>query len=130
MTHDDTRALARRFFAAIEAGDAEAVAGCYAPDATIWHNYDDATQTRAENVAVLSGFVSRTRERRYTEIELKTWDGGFAQQHVLVAVARGGAVLRLPAALFCDVEDGRIVRLREYFDQAAVTVWRASADFA
>jgi ketosteroid isomerase-like protein len=126
----DNAQLARGFFAAIERGDTEAVAACYAPDATIWHNYDDVSQTRAENVTVLAGFVAATRERRYTEIELKTWGGGFAQQHVLVAVARGGAVLRLPAALFCDVADGRIVRLREYFDPAPVAAWRESPGFA
>ena len=122
--------LARRFFGAIERGDAAVVADCYAPDATIWHNYDDATQTRDENVAVLSGFVVRTRDRRYTEVDLTVWDGGFAQQHVLVATSRGGAVLRLPAALFCEVRDGRIVRLREYFDPAPVDAWRKDPHFA
>lgn len=122
--------LARRFFDAIERGDAATVADCYSPDATVWHNYDDATQSRDENVAVLSGFVSLTRERRYTEADLKVVPGGFAQQHVLVAVACGGAVLRLPAAIFCDVEDGRIVRLREYFDPAPVAAWRTGPQFA
>lgn len=130
MTEAEIRELANRFFAAIEQGDAAAVAGCYAPDAVIWHNYDRATQTRAENVEVLTGFVQRTRERRYTERDLKVFPGGFSQQHLLVATARGGAVLELPAALFCDVAEGRITRLREYFDPASVTAWRERPDFA
>lgn len=130
MTDAEIRDLADRFFAAIERGDPAAVEACYAPEALIWHNYDRACQTRAENVEVLKGFVERTRERRYAERDLKLFAGGFSQQHLLVAVARGGAVLELPAALFCDVAEGRISRLREYFDPAPVAAWRESADFA
>ena len=130
MSEPEIRALAQAFFDAIERGDAAAVEACYAPEASIWHNYDRAAQTRAENVATLAGFVERTRERRYTERDLKVYPGGFSQQHLLVATARGGAVLELPAALFCDVTDGRIVTLREYFDPAPVDAWRQSAQFA
>ena len=39
MTHPDD-ALAARFFAAIEAGDIDAIRAIYAPDARIWHNTD------------------------------------------------------------------------------------------
>lgn len=130
MTEAEIRELANRFFAAIEQGDPDGVAACYAPDAVIWHNYDRASQTRAENVEVLKGFVERTRARRYSERDLKVFPGGFSQQHLLVATARGGAVLELPAALFCDVADGRITRLREYFDPAPVAAWRERPDFA
>lgn len=130
MTEAEIRDLATRFFAAIEAGDPAGVEACYAADAKIWHNYDRASQTRAENVEVLSGFVERTRSRRYDDRDLKVYEGGFAQQHLLVAVSRGGAVLQLPAALFCDVENGRITRLREYFDPAPVETWRNRPDFA
>ena len=130
MTETEIRDLANRFFAAIEGGDPAGVEACYAPEAEIWHNYDRASQTRAENVAVLAGFVSRTSSRRYAERDLKVYAGGFSQQHLLIATSLGGAVLELPAALFCDAADGRITRLREYFDPAPVDAWRSRPDFA
>lgn len=130
MSDQENLDLANRFFAAIEGGDPAAVEACYAPEAEIWHNYDRASQSRAENVAVLKGFVERTRDRRYTERDLKPYAGGFSQQHLLVATSKGGAVLELPAALFCDVKDGKITRLREYFDQGAVIAWSSSPNFA
>lgn len=129
MTEAEIRDLANRFFAAIEGSDPAGVEACYAPDAEIWHNYDRASQSRAENVLVLKGFVQVTRARRYTERDLKVYAGGFSQQHLLVATSQGGAVLELPAALFCDVADGRITRLREYFDPAPVAAWRAEPNF-
>lgn len=130
MTEAEIRDLADRFFAAIQAGDPAGVEACYAADATIWHNYDRASQSKPENVAVLTGFVERTQSRSYQERDLKVYAGGFSQQHLLVAVSKGGAVLELPAALFCDVADGKITRLREYFDQAAVIAWSGAANFA
>jgi ketosteroid isomerase-like protein len=130
MTEAEIRNLANRFFAAIEGGDPTGVEACYAPDAEIWHNYDRASQTRAENVEVLKGFVARSRSRHYTERDLKVYADGFSQQHLLVATSLGGAVLELPAALFCDVADGRITRLREYFDPASVAAWQAQPNFA
>lgn len=130
MTEAEIRELATRFFAAIEGSDPAGVEACYSVDAEIWHNYDRASQTRAENVATLKGFVERTQSRRYQERDLKVYAGGFSQQHLLVAVSKGGAVLELPAALFCDVMDGRITRLREYFDPAPVEAWRNAANFA
>ena len=37
-TESDTRALAKRFFDAVETGDIATLHGCYAPGAKIWHN--------------------------------------------------------------------------------------------
>ncbi len=37
--------VAQRFIDAITIGDADAARSCYAPDADIWHNFDDITQT-------------------------------------------------------------------------------------
>lgn len=130
MTEAEIRDLANRFFAAIEGSDPAGVEACYAPEAEIWHNYDRASQSRAENVEVLKGFVQFTKSRHYGERDLKVYAGGFSQQHLLVATSNGGAVLELPAALFCDVKDGRITRLREYFDPAPVEAWRTQPNFA
>jgi ketosteroid isomerase-like protein len=53
-----------------------------------------------------------------------TFDGGFVHQHVLSGTRKDGARLSLPACLVCEVKDGRITRLDEYFDSARVAEFR------
>lgn len=127
---DEIRALAERFFKAVEDGDVATVTDCYDPQVVIWHGHTRQTQDRATNVATLTGFIARSRERRYTERKLIVVPGGFVQQHLLVAIANGGARLELPAALICEVAGGRITRLEEYFDNSPVIAWAQSPDFA
>ncbi len=120
----DIRALAKRFFDAVEQGDIATLYDCYAPDARIWHNTDGAEQTRDENAATLKGFVGRIRERVYANRRLEVFDGGFVQQHELHGVRADGVRLVLPACIVCAVQDGRITRLDEYFDSARVAEFR------
>lgn len=127
---DETRALAERFFRAVEEGDVETVANCYDPEVVIWHGHTRVAQDRATNVATLTSFIAHSRERRYTERKLILFPGGFVQQHLLVAIANGGARLELPAALICEVAGGRITKLEEYFDNSPVIAWAQSPDFA
>lgn len=130
MSDDAVRAVADRFFGAIEAGDVAAVRDSYAPDVVIWHGHTRQAQDRDANVATLTRFVAISRDRRYAERKLRVFADGFVQQHLLVATSTGGAVLELPAALICEVVDGRIARLEEYFDNAAVIAWSQAPDFA
>ena len=138
MTNDDDdvtgtdriRAVADRFFAAIEAGDVAAVREVYHPDVVIWHNTDGAESSRDENLAVLEGFIGRASDRRYTRRKLEVFAGGFVQQHVVTGVRRDGVRLELPACVICKVEGDHIVRLDEYFDSAALPAWFALDDDA
>lgn len=118
MSPADIEALANRFFDAIEAGDAEAVADCYDERVVIWHNYDRLEQGRDANLKVLRGMIRAFPQRTYADRDLKVFEGGFAQQHVLKATRTDGKRVELPAALICKVANGRIVRLDEYFDSA------------
>ena len=121
MSAPDAHAdLCRRFFDAIEAGEVETVAAIYAPDAVIWHNTDGLETGAAENLEVLRGVVRNLADRRYTDRRVVTYAGGFVQQHVLTGRLRNGRELRLPACIVCAVEGGRITRLDEYFDSAAL----------
>jgi ketosteroid isomerase-like protein len=121
---DATAALARRFFDAVEAGDIDTVYGCYAPGAKIWHNTDGLEQTRDENVATLRDFIRRIPTRSYAERRLNVFSGGFVHQHELRCVRADGVAVTLPACLVCQVSDGRITRLDEYFDSAQVAAFR------
>lgn len=123
MTPGEIGTLARRFFDAIEAGDVEAVSGCYADDAVIWHNTDGLANTKAENVATLTNFIRYIPERRYQDRRLTVFPGGFVQQHRLVGRRGDGVEVELTACIVCAVADGVITRLDEYFDAAQVAAW-------
>src|ERR1700740_2278591 len=85
------RALAKRFYDAVEAGDIESVGAIYAPDAVIWHNTDGLETSRDQNLETLKGFARLIPERRNAQRRLAVWAGGFAHQHVLEGVRRDGA---------------------------------------
>lgn len=128
MTDEAVRALAKRFFDCVEAGDVDGLVACYAPDARIWHNTDRAEQTPAENRATLNAMVARILDREYADRRLQVFPGGFVQQHVLKgARAHDGVRVELPACIVCQVTDGKVTRLDEYFDSAQVAAFRKSA---
>ena len=82
-TDDDIRALAERFFDAIEQGDITTMQGSFTPDAAIWHNTDEAIVTPEQTARTLTGMVARIKDRSYAERRLRIFPGGFVQQHAL-----------------------------------------------
>ena len=125
----DIRAMATRFFDAIEAGDIETMRTTFTPDAEIWHNTDELIVTPAQTAQTLTGMVARIKDHEYADRRLTAFPGGFVQQHVLKGkrVHDEGEV-RLPCAIICKVEDGKITRLDEYFDSAHVAEFRKYAN--
>jgi ketosteroid isomerase-like protein len=122
------RALARRFFDAIEAGDVDGLRACYAPHAEIWHNTDGRVSTREENVRTLRDFIARVPQRRYEKRRVHVFEGGFVQQHDLHCILSDHHhEIVLPACLVCRVEQDVIVRLDEYFDSARLAEFRRDA---
>lgn len=120
MGDDRTESLASAFFAAIERGDLDAVRELYAPDVEVWHNVTGRTQTREENLGLLRYFTGRVSERRYEVLARDLFPGGFVQRHVLHGKLASGEVIAAPVCLVVYVSDGRIERLFEYLDPAAV----------
>lgn len=118
-------ALAERFTRAIELGDIEAVTACYAPEARIWHNFDNAEQTVEENLKVLRWMARALPERRYDILRRVAIPGGYVQQHVLTGRRPNGEAFAMPACLVVEVGDGRIRRLDEYLDPAQAAVLSA-----
>jgi ketosteroid isomerase-like protein len=126
---NDIRDMARRFFDAIEAGDIETMRSSFAPDAEIWHNTDELIVTRDQTAQTLTGMVARIKDRKYADRQLTAFPGGFVQQHVLTGVrVHDDVAVRLPCAIICKVENGRITRLDEYFDSAHVAEFRKFAN--
>ncbi len=64
----DALEVARRLFAAIEAGDVDAVRDLYSDDAVVWHNNDGVAQSRDQNVRTLAWVVEHQADRRYEEV--------------------------------------------------------------
>ncbi len=114
-----------RLVAAIAAGDVEGVRAIYAPDATIWHNFDQRDQSPDENLLTLVDLHRRASNLQYTEIRRFVAPDGFVQQHVLTGDARGGP-LKMPAMIRFWVEGGRITRLEEYLDTRQAMVLYAA----
>lgn len=123
---EEALALADRFVRAIEAGDLEAVRACYASDARIWHNTDGVEQDVEDNLKVLAWMARKLPGRRYRLLRREALADGFLQQHVLEAGLPDGAPWRLPACLVVKVAEGRITRLDEYLDSAAVATLMAA----
>ncbi len=124
MDERATLELADRFFAAIPKGDLETVRAIYAPDALIWHNNDQVTQSVEQNLQVLAWVTKNIAGLRYEEIRRHVTPSGFVQQHVLRGTAPNGKSLEVPACILCTVEGGRITRLDEYLDSAQIAVLR------
>ncbi len=125
MTDTETGilALAERFVAAIETGDiATLKSACYAPDAEIWHNFDQVNQTVDENLKVLGWMARVLPQRRYDILRRVVIPGGYLQQHVLRGKRPNGEDFAMPACLVVMVRDGRITRLEEYLDPAQAAV--------
>ncbi len=118
MTEADILDLAERFMGAIQAGDAEAVRACYAPDAKIWHNNDGLEQTVDQNLKVLSWIARKLPERHYRVLSREALKDGFLQQHVLEATLPDGTAWAMPACVVVRMKDGKVTRLDEYLDSA------------
>ena len=116
----DSLAVADRLFAAIEAGDLDAVRDVYAPGAAIWHNTDGIAQSRDENLRTLAWVVGNLRDRSYDDVRRSATADGFVQQHVMRATRTDGERVEIPACIVCTVADGHITRLDEYIDSAHV----------
>ena len=128
-SEQDIRALAARFFDAIENGDIATMQASFAPDAAIWHNTDEAIVSPADTAKTLTGMVARIKDRRYANRRLHVFPGGFVQQHELQgARVHDDVRVHLPCAIICAVTDGKIMRLDEYFDSAHVAQFRKYAD--
>lgn len=113
-------ALADDFFAAIAARDLGRVAAIYDPEVEVWHNVTRATQSREQNLRLLDHFTSRVEGLRYEILAREFFPGGFVQRHVLHATVRSGEPIAVPVCIVIHAADGRIRRLYEYLDGAAV----------
>lgn len=122
MNAELSRAVADRLFAAIEAGDQDAVARMWSPGIAVWHTGDEADLDRDRALKVIRWFIRSTTARSYEILDRRYFDGGFVQQHVLRASGADGASIAMRVCIVISIDaDGSIVRIDEYFDPADLT---------
>jgi ketosteroid isomerase-like protein len=115
---NEALAVAERFEAALNTGDADGVRASYSPDARIWHNFDDKYQTVEENIKTMHWLHTRLSEVKYDIQSRIAIPGGFLQQHILRGKLASGKPFALHACAICTVENGCITELKEYLDTA------------
>jgi ketosteroid isomerase-like protein len=116
----ETDAIASEFFAAIERGDLDAIREFYSPRVEVWHNLTNRSQTRDENLRLLKYFTGRVSERRYEVFAREFFPGGFVQRHILHGKLASGDLVAAPVCLIIHVSNGKIDRVFEYLDSAAI----------
>jgi len=112
--------IADRLFAAIEAGDVDTVGDLYADDVVVWHNFDQATQTKEQSLAVLRWMTKNLADRRYEVVARFAVEGGFVQQHTLYVTYENGFVGQMDVCFIGYVRDGKLSRIYEYFDTGQI----------
>lgn len=115
---NDAMAVADRFMAALNIADADGVRACYAPDARIWHNFDNKLQPVEDNIKSMHWMHSRLNNLNYDVQVRVALPDGFLQEHILRGTLHNGEPFALHACAICKVENGRITELREYLDTA------------
>jgi ketosteroid isomerase-like protein len=110
------RRLCHALFDAIESGDIDAVAECYAPGMTMWFNVTGQESSREDNLKALVTGKDLHRRRTYDDRTIHTFDDGFVAQYTCRVVAHNGKNVALSACLVAQVHDGKIVKLFEYLD--------------
>ncbi len=96
------------------------LAEMYAEEIVIWHNYDGATQSKAENLAFLSNFLTLCQRVSYVDIERQLTERGYVQQHNFRVQMKDGRTASVPCCHVVQIVRGYIHRIDEYLDPAPV----------
>lgn len=109
-------ALIDRFFASLEAGSVDGALACYAPDARIWHNFDQLTLSPSENAPQLRSYFNDFPTRRYLQVRRHHLGPVILQQHVLRLIRGDGRDFDWPGCIAFEIRDNKIASLEEYVD--------------
>jgi ketosteroid isomerase-like protein len=107
--------LADKMFTALQRGEISVLDQIYAPDVRIWHNWDNAEQSREDNLRILSGIPTRYDDFGYDEPRCTVLVDGFLRQHIIRATI-GDKTVNVPAIFRVFVDAGKVSRIEEYMD--------------
>ncbi len=112
--------IAQRLSACLLEGNVAGVSELYHDDARVWRNVDDRDLNKDQLLKVVRFLSTEVAELAYRDIRVHPTPQGFVQQHVLSGIAPGGESVRVHACLVATIDGGRIRRLEEYLDSAAL----------
>jgi ketosteroid isomerase-like protein len=114
--------LAARWDVATRSGDLDAILALAEPDLVFWHNHDDAEVDVATTVRTI-GWLRRTMpDIQWHDDEVLPTATGWVARTTMTGTAPGGE-LRVHTCVVVTVsERGRVARVAEYLDPAALGV--------
>ena len=104
----------------IEAGDVEGVDALYDDRAIVWRNIDNRELVKKQMLRVIEFLATQVTDLRYEDVRVQATETGYVQQHTLKCVAANGKPVEVRACLVVTVENGKVLRLDEYLDSAAM----------
>ena len=114
----DNKQLARKFFEATGSGNRALFEKICSGDFKGTQNNGPAMT--ADQLAAYSKHVlTRVQNFRYENIICSSTESGFVEEHDVCCDFSDGGELRLRVCIVADVEDGKIISVREYADSRA-----------
>ena len=120
MSEAKTLEIAKQLIDAIVAGDVAAVEQLYGDDLVGWQNFTGRELNRRQMLKIVRVLGGDVKDLRYDDIRVTPTARGYVQQHVLRATAKDGRAVECAACLVVRVADGKIRRIDEYMDGAAL----------
>ena len=112
----DTLKFARDFVTQLEQGNYEEARQFYQPDCRIWHNFDNATQTVDENLALLKRMIEASQKIEYIINRLEIIEDGYLQHHTLRMTSKSGQTYSAEACVIATLKDGKLSETKEWID--------------
>jgi ketosteroid isomerase-like protein len=120
LSDDEKLAAAAAYLAAMNAGDVDAVAALTEPDLVVWHNHDDAEVDAAHSERTVRWLRTKAPDLAWQDVAVLPTPDGYVRRTILTGSAPGGP-LRMPTCMVVTLSDaGRIARIDEYLDTAAL----------
>ena len=104
----------------IETGDVQGVDALYDDRAIVWRNVDNRELVKKQMLKVIEFLATQVTELRYEDVRVQATDTGYVQQHTLRCIVANGQAVEAHACLVVTVEGGKVPRLDEYLDSAAM----------
>lgn len=112
--------VAAALTAALERGDLPAIEALYDESIAVFRNFDGKTLSRAKVLKVVGFLTSAVDGLRYQDVRVEPTPSGFVQRHTFTGTSKAGVPFSAHVCLVAEVRDGRIVRIDEYLDPAAL----------
>jgi ketosteroid isomerase-like protein len=110
--------LAEELTAAFEQGDLATIDRIYHPRFILWRNINDVEDDRAKGIQAVANLHKSFSRIVQKNLKRSYFDGGYVQQFVFSGVTFDGSTMEGPMCMVILVEDGRILRIDEYYDSA------------